>query len=163
MADDTDKTRADPKPVPRRAPRKTAATKTPVKPLPANANDIKVASPTGSRPKSTKAAPKSSPKPAPKPRTPKRRKPSATATSKANAKQTAKKAVDKAGGKWSTAAIAGGVAVAGVATAALLSLRGSTPKKDKPVKAGKGAHQADGTDASRSFEAGIADEGTIPE
>ncbi len=69
------------------------------------------------------------------------------------------------------------------ATAALLSLRGSTPKTDdepvtestesqaekttaaptKPVDTTVKAHTPDGTDASKSFEAGIADENVIPE
>jgi hypothetical protein len=50
-------------------------------------------------------------------------------------------------------AIAGGLGAI-AAGAALFSLRGSSRRK---------AHQADGKDSSKSFEAGIADEGTIPD
>ena len=64
---------------------------------------------------------------------------------------------------WTTMAILGGV---GVAAGMLLSLRGSTarrPDEPKLLPPPTTAHQANGTDASASFAAGIADEGTIPD
>jgi len=74
------------------------------------------------------------------------------------------KATDKVGGKWGAAAVAGGIAAAGAAAAALLTLRGSTRKAtERPANPGAKAHQPDGTDSSKSFQAGIADENTVPE
>ena len=86
----------------------------------------------------------------------------ATAKKGASGKSTLGKATDKVGGGWGVAAIAGGVAAAGAAAAALLTLRGSTPK-GAPKQPGKTAHQPDGTDSSKSFQAGIADENTVPD
>jgi hypothetical protein len=71
---------------------------------------------------------------------------------------------------WKTAAIVGGVgAVGAIATAALLSLKGSTREAltsafqwGKHEEGGEGAHQPDGTDSSAEFNAGIADENAIP-
>jgi len=150
----------------RRAPRKASAPKaapaaSSVKPV--AAKPVPVAKPAADKPVPV-APPKPVAKPAPKPRSTKRSTPRPVSARKAVTPVAVATLPEKIRGKWGAAAIFSGVAVAGAAVGALLTLRGSTPKAPAPLKPkGKQAHQADGADSSKSFEAGIADPGTVPE
>lgn len=149
-------------------PPETTPASTPAKPArrrsttPAKARAAKPSAPKAEAAKPTAAKAKAPPKP----RTTKRAaaKPAASARKPATrAKSSSKAASDKAGVPWSKTVIGAGIAVAGgVAAAALLSLRGSSAKT-KPVASKGKSHQADGTDSSDQFDAGIADEGMVPE
>ena len=145
----------------RRAPRKTSAPKSvaPSKPTPVK--------PTSEAKLSAESTPrKAVPKPVPKPRSTKRSTPRPASARPIVPLAPVVKPEQKARGKWGAAAIFSGVAVAGAAIGALLTLRGSTPKLPrlpKPDPAPGHAHQADGTDSSESFAAGIADPGSVPE
>ena len=164
MADtDTPDTEAKKPAARRRAPRKTSAPKA----APAATSSAKpVASkpvPVADKPVTT-ASSKPVAKPTPKPRSTKRSTPRPVPARNAATPVAVAKPPEKARGKWGAAAIFSGVAVAGAAVGALLTLRGSTPKaQPAPKLKGTHAHQADGTDSSKSFDAGIADPGTVPE
>ncbi|PZO75387.1 MAG: hypothetical protein DI640_05110 [Sphingomonas taxi] len=165
MADtDTPDTEAKKPAARRKVPRKASAPKaapaaSSVKPV--AAKPVPVAKPAADKPVPA-APPKPVAKPAPKPRSTKRSTPRPVSARKAVTPVAVATLPEKIRGKWGAAAIFSGVAVAGAAVGALLTLRGSTPKV--PLKSkGKQAHQADGADSSKSFEAGIADPGTVPE
>lgn len=165
MADtDTPETDAK-KPVTRRraprkvsAPKSVAATST-AKPV-ATSKPAAIAKPVAEKPASPTSR-KVAAKPVPKPRSTKRSTPRPAATRPPVAKATLTTTTDKVAGKWGAAAIFGGIAVAGAAVGALLTLRGSTPKPAKPEDGH--AHQAGASDASKSFEAGITNDGATPE
>lgn len=164
MADtDTPDTEAKKPAARRRAPRKTSAPKA----APAATSSAKpVASkpvPVADKPV-TAASSKPAGKPTPKPRSTKRSTPRPVPARNTATPVAVAKPPEKNRGKWGAAAIFSGVAVAGAAVGALLTLRGSTPKpQTAPKPKGTHAHQADGTDSSGSFDAGIADPGTVPE
>ncbi|MEG3166872.1 hypothetical protein U1737_01540 [Sphingomonas sp. LB3N6] len=167
MADtDTPDTEAKKPAARRRAPRKASAPKaapaaSSVKPV--AAKPVPVAKPVADKPVPV-APPKPVAKPAPKPRSTKRSTPRPVSARKPVTPVAVATLPEKIRGKWGAAAIFSGVAVAGAAVGALLTLRGSTPKAAAPLKSkGKQAHQADGADSSKSFEAGIADPRTVPE
>ncbi|RZM37334.1 MAG: hypothetical protein EOP67_01805 [Sphingomonas sp.] len=164
MADtDTPDTEAKKPAARRRAPRKASAPKA----APAATSSAKPIAtkpaPVAEKPV-TPVTPKAVAKPTPKPRSTKRSTPRPVPARNTVTPVVASKLPEKTRGKWGAAAIFSGVAVAGAAVGALLTLRGSTPKPATPPKPkGTHAHQADGTDSSKSFDAGIADPGTVPE
>lgn len=168
MADtDTPDTEAKKPVTRRRAPRKTSAPKAaPAATSSAKPNAAKpvpVAKPIAEKPVAA-APPTSAGKPTPKPRSTKRSTPRPVPARNAVTPVSVAKPPEKTRGKWGAAAIFSGVAVAGAAVGALLTLRGSTPKaRLAPKPKGTHAHQADGADSSKSFDAGIADPGMVPE
>ncbi len=142
MADTPDTKK--PRPPRRRATPKTAGTAAPRKrpvPKPVEPLEEKPVEATDAAPVKDAAVepPKPAPKPKapPKPRSTKRttprksppRKPAAITP--APAPVLGKHGLDRVGGKWGVASILGSLAAAAGLTAALLSLRGSTPKRDE--------------------------------
>ncbi|WP_428968310.1 hypothetical protein ACQR50_10705 [Sphingomonas sp. Xoc002] len=139
MVDTTDPKK--PRPPRRRATPKAAGTPAPRKRPVAKAEPVTEETPPAAEPvegvetPATEAPAK--PKAPPKPRSTKRtalrksppRKPAAIKPAPAPA--LGKHGLDRVGGKWGVASILGSLAAAAGLTAALLSLKGSTPKRDK--------------------------------
>ncbi|WP_294236193.1 hypothetical protein [uncultured Sphingomonas sp.] len=141
MVDTTDPKK--PRPPRRRAAPKAAGTPTPRKrpvPKPIEPPEDKPVEATEASPTEELApeAPKpAKPKAPPKPRSTKRTAPRKSPPRKPAAIEPApapvlgKHGLDRVGGKWGVASILGSLAAAAGLTAALLSLKGSTPKRDK--------------------------------
>jgi hypothetical protein len=88
------------------------------------------------------------------------RKPAKRAPKKSGVKADAGTGSDRNWG--TTAAVVGGIAAVGAAaTAALLSLRGSTPRP--AIRKAKSGHSPTGEDASASVTGAIADQNAIPD
>jgi hypothetical protein len=140
---DTPDTPADAKPAPRkRAPRKAQTPKP-------EAAQHEAAPPVDDKPAPKRRGPRKAEHAPAKPRAAKRTTPP-RASRKAEPRTTLEKATDTVRANWTAAAFAGGLAAAGaVATAALLSLRGSTPKPqpiqtpETPADTGTGASATD--------------------
>jgi len=130
-----------PRPPRRRAAPKTAGTAAPRKrpaPKPVEDKPREEAEPVAAEDEAAEAPqPAAKPKAPPKPRSTKRTAPRKSPPRKpapikpAPAPALGKHGLDRVGGKWGVASILGSLAAAAGLTAALLSLRGSTPKRDK--------------------------------
>ena len=163
MADDPDAPSPEDKSTPRRrSPRKTAAPVAAKKPAPRRVAPKPEQAETDAVPSPAKADAKRKAVKAVKPRAAARPVPRAPGKkTKIEPKSGIAAMSEKVGGLRSVAALAGSLAAGAAATAALLTLRGSTSRRTGMTPA-RPAHQPDGADSSASFDAGIADENMIP-